>query len=174
MKRKHNTFSFCCGALLTALVCIMTMVIQIPIPLGYAHLGDAAILLGAAYFGRREAVWASGLGSSLADFLTGFTQWVIPTFLIKVIIVLIAGHLMFDKNGSFRLFHWRTFLAAILSMAWMVIGYTAVGSILYGSFAAGLASSPGLITEGVVNIAVYFAAAAVLEKAHIRQLIQAG
>ena len=142
--------------------------------LGYAHLGDAAILLGAAYFGRREAVWASGLGSSLADFLTGFTQWVIPTFLIKVIIVLIAGHLMFDKNGSFRLFHWRTFLAAILSMAWMVIGYTAVGSILYGSFAAGLASSPGLITEGVVNIAVYFAAAAVLEKAHIRQLIQAG
>ena len=59
-------------------------------------------------------------------------------------------------------------------MAWMVIGYTAVGSILYGSFAAGLASSPGLITEGVVNIAVYFAAAAVLEKAHIRQLIQAG
>ena len=81
---------------------------------------------------------------------------------------------MFDKNGSFRLFHWRTFLAAILSMAWMVIGYTAVGSILYGSFAAGLASSPGLITEGVVNIAVYFAAAAVLEKAHIRQLIQAG
>ena len=81
---------------------------------------------------------------------------------------------MFDKNGSFRLFHWRTFLAAILSMAWMVIGYTAVGSILYGSFAAGLASSPGLITEGVVNIAVYFAAAAVLEKAHIRQPIQAG
>ena len=46
--------------------------------------------------------------------------------------------------------------------------------LLYGSFAAGLASSPGLITEGVVNIAVYFAAAAVLEKAHIRQLIQAG
>ncbi len=135
MKRKHNTFSLCCGALLTALVCIMTMVIQIPIPLGYAHLGDAAILLGAAYFGRREAVWASGLGSSLADFLTGFTQSVIPTFLIKVIIVLIAGHLMFDKNGSFRLFHWRTFLAAILSMAWMVIGYTAVGDILYGSFA---------------------------------------
>ena len=132
MKQKVNTFSLCCGALLTALICIMTMVIQIPIPLGYAHLGDAAILLGAAYFGRREAVWASGLGSSLTDLLTGFTQWVIPTFLIKVIIVLIAGHLMFDKNGSFRLFHWRTFLAAILSMAWMVIGYTAVGSILYG------------------------------------------
>ena len=50
MKQKVNTFSLCCGALLTALVCIMTIVIQIPIPLGYAHLGDAFILLGAAYF----------------------------------------------------------------------------------------------------------------------------
>lgn len=171
MKQKVNTFSLCCGALLTALVCIMTMVIQIPIPLGYAHLGDAFILLGAAYFGRREAVWASGLGSSLADFLTGFTQWVIPTFLIKVIIVLIAGHLMFDKNGSFRLFHWRTLLAASLSMAWMVIGY--MGSILYGSFAAGLASAPGLILEGVVNIVAYYAIAAALEKVHVRRLLHA-
>lgn len=83
MKYTSNTFSLCCGALLTALICIMTMVIQIPIPLGYAHLGDAAILLGVTYFGRREAVWASGLGSCLTDLLTGFTQWVIPTFLSR-------------------------------------------------------------------------------------------
>ncbi len=172
MKYTSNTFSLCCGALLTALICILTMVIQIPIPLGYAHLGDAAILLGATYFGRREAVWASGLGSCLADLLTGFTQWVIPTFFIKVIIALIACRLLFDKNGSFRLFHWRSFLAAGVSMAWMAAGYTVMGSVLYGSLAAGLASSPGLIIEGIVNIAVYFAAAAVLEKAHVRRLIR--
>lgn len=171
MKQHTNTFSLCCGALLTALVCVMTMVIQIPIPLGYAHLGDAAILLGAAYFGRQEAVWASALGSSLADLLTGFTQWVIPTFFIKFLIALLAGRLMFDENGHFRLFHWRTFLAAFLSMAWMVVGYTAAGAVLYGSLAAGLASAPGLTMEALVNIAVYFAAAAVLERAHVRRLI---
>ena len=153
MKYTSNTFSLCCGALLTALICIMTMVIQIPIPLGYAHLGDAAILLGVTYFGRREAVWASGLGSCLTDLLTGFTQWVIPTFFIK-------------------LFHWRSFLAAGVSMAWMVAGYTAMGSVLYGNLPAGLASSPGLIVEGIVNIAVYFVVAAVLEKAHVRRLIR--
>ena len=104
MKYTSNTFSLCCGALLTALICILTMVIQIPIPLGYAHLGDAAILLGATYFGRREAVWASGLGSCLADLLTGFTQWVIPTFFIKVIIALIASGFCSIKtavSGSF-------------------------------------------------------------------------
>lgn len=173
MKHKINTFSLCCGALLTALVCIMTMVIQIPIPLGYAHLGDAVILLGAAYFGRREAIWASGLGSSLADLLTGFTQWVIPTFFVKVIIVLIARQLMFSKEGEYQLWHPRNFLAAVLSMAWMVLGYVAVGSILYGSIPAGLASAPGLILEGIVNIAAYYAIAAAFEKAHVRRLLHA-
>ena len=173
MKHKISTFSLCCGALLTALVCIMTMVIQIPIPLGYAHLGDAMILLGVAYFGRREAVWASGIGSSLADLLTGFTQWGIPTFFIKVIIVLIASQLMFDKEGGYRLWHPRNLFAAVLSMAWMVIGYVVVGSILYGSIPAGLASAPGLILEGVVNIAAYYAIAAALEKAHVRRLLHA-
>ena len=47
-----------------------------------------------------------------------------------------------------------------------------MGSVLYGNLPAGLASSPGLIIEGIVNIAVYFAAAAVLEKAHVRRLIR--
>ena len=59
-----------------------------------------------------------------------------------------------------------------ISMAWMAAGYTVMGSVLYGSLAAGLASSPGLIIEGIVNIVVYFAAAAVLEKAHVRRLIR--
>lgn len=173
MKQHTNTFTLCCGAFLTALVCIMTMVIQIPIPLGYAHLGDAVILLGAAYFGRKEAIWASGIGSSLADLFTGFTQWVIPTFFIKVIIVLIARQFMFDKKGRYHLWHLRNFLAVTISMIWMVFGYVMVGSILYGSIPAGLASAPGLILEGIVNIAAYYAIAAALEKAHVRTFLHA-
>lgn len=92
---------------------------------------------------------------------------------IKVIIVLIASQLMFDKEGGYRLWHPRNLFAAVLSMAWMVIGYVVVGSILYGSIPAGLASAPGLILEGVVNIAAYYAIAAALEKAHVRRLLHA-
>ena len=38
------------NALLIALVCVSTMVIQIPIPLGYMHLGNTCILLAGAMF----------------------------------------------------------------------------------------------------------------------------
>ncbi len=172
MKNKTTTFSLCCGALMTALICIMTMIVQIPIPLGYAHLGDAFILIAVAYLGKKEAIWASAIGSSMADLLTGYVQWIIPTFLIKMGIALIACWLITDQKGKFRLFGGHNALAAFLSMAWMVFGYVAAGCLLYGSFAAGLASAPGLIAEGVVNIAVYYVIAAVFERAHVREFIQ--
>ena len=168
-----TTFSLCCGALMAAVVCVMTMVIQIPIPLGYAHLGDAFILLTVAFLGRREGVWAGGLGSAMADLLTGYTQWVIPTFIIKALLAWIAGTLMFEKDGGFRMFSVRNALAAVASMAWMVIGYVVAGAFLYGSMAAGLASGPGLIVKSIFNIAVYFVVAGILEKAHVRRLIAA-
>lgn len=168
-----KTFQLCSGALMTAVICMMTMIIQIPIPLGYAHLGDAFILLTVAFLGRKESIWASALGSSLADLLTGYTQWVLPTFFIKAIIALIAGFLMFDRDGNFRLFSLRNAAACLLSMAWMVAGYVAFGSLLYGSPAAGFASAPGLTMKAILNIGVYFVMAGLLEKAHVRQFITA-
>ena len=71
------------NALAAALVCIGTMAIQIPIPLGYMHLGNACILLMAAMFGPVTGMLAGGIGSAMADLLTGYTQWVLPTLLIK-------------------------------------------------------------------------------------------
>ena len=41
------------------------------------------------------------------------------------------------------------------------------------SMAAGLASGPGLIVKSILNIAVYFVVAGVLEKAHVRRLLTA-
>ncbi|MDD3165282.1 MAG: ECF transporter S component, partial [Oscillospiraceae bacterium] len=41
------TKTLCAAAVAGALVCLATMVIQIPIPLGYAHLGDCLILVSA-------------------------------------------------------------------------------------------------------------------------------
>ena len=54
-----------------ALTCIATMLIQIPIPLGYAHLGDSVILITAYLFGPVVGALAGGIGSAMADILTG-------------------------------------------------------------------------------------------------------
>jgi hypothetical protein len=46
----------------------------------------------------------------------------------------------------------------------MAAGYTAFGAVLYDSLAAGLASAPGLLAEGAVNILAFYGAIKPLEK----------
>ena len=80
-----------------ALTCIATMLIQIPIPLGYAHLGDSVILITAYLFGPVVGALAGGIGSAMADILTGYPVWAVPTLLIKTIMPLIACYIFQNK-----------------------------------------------------------------------------
>ncbi len=120
---------------------------RIPIPLGYAHLGDAVIFLLALSIGRREALIAACLGSALSDVLGGFLLWAVPTLVIKFFMADIVWRIAGRGNAG-RL---RVLGAFVLSSVWMAAAYTVFGAALYASVAAGLASTPGLLMEGAVN-----------------------
>ena len=134
--------------LMTALVFIATFVPHIPIPLGYAHLGDAVIFLLALLVPRRPALIAACLGSALADLLGGFALWAVPTIVIKYgmaeIVYRIAPQGRAMGQG-------RIVTALLLSSLWMAFAYTLVGAVLYDGLIAALTSTPGLIVEGIVN-----------------------
>lgn len=75
MEQKAAVFSaanLCYAAVLTALVFILTFVPRIPIPLGYAHLGDAVIFASVLFSSRRQAAAAASIGSALSDLIGGF------------------------------------------------------------------------------------------------------
>lgn len=78
-----TTRELCLAAVMTAVVFLATFVPRIPIPLGYAHLGDAAIFLMVLFLGRRETLIAACFGSALSDLLGGFPLWIVPTIIIK-------------------------------------------------------------------------------------------
>ena len=163
----------CMTGVMAALVCVMTMVVQIPIPLGYAHLGDAFILLTVLFVGKRSGIWAGGVGSALADLLTGYAYWAIPTFVIKALMAWMVGKLAYNKEGNCTLFSARSLIGCAVGMVWMVVGYTVAGAFLYGGLAAGLASTPGLAVKGVLNLAVCYGVGALFEKAKVRPLLAA-
>ena len=162
---KITTGYLCITAVSTALVCVATMVVQIPIPLGYAHLGDSFIWLAAYLFDWKAGMFAGGVGSALADLLSGYPQWVLPTLIIKAVQGFLAAGLVRGKKGERKLFSVRTLAGIVLSMSEMVMGYVIGGAILAGSFASGLASAPGLLLKGILNCIVFYAAAAALKKA---------
>ena len=59
-------------------------------------------------------------------------------------------------------------LAAVMA-AVVFLAYTLFGALLYDSLAAGLASAPGLIAEGVLNSAIAIVAAGILQKTPLGQ-----
>ena len=171
---KENTAKYVTiNALSIALVCISTMAIQIPIPLGYMHLGNTCILLTSALFGPATGLLAGGIGSAMADLLTGYTQWVLPTLIIKSLMGLAIGYLAWGREKRMRMNAPRTLLASVAGVAVMVFGYTIAGAVMNGSIYTGLLQVPGLTLEGVIGMAIFYALGFILEKAHVLKLLRA-
>lgn len=167
--KKTDIRLMCITAVFIALTCTATMIIRIPIPLGYAQFGDCVILLATFLFGPFVGAVSGGVGSAMADFLGGYPIWCFPTFLIKSIFPLIMWVSIRKKDpakktGTVSTGSIRTFIGVALSMTFMVIGYTLSGALLYGSMAAGLSSAPGLIAEGIANGLAFYALAFLLTK----------
>ena len=152
------------NALWIALVFLSTRFLQFPIPLGYAHLGNAMILLAAVYFGPVTGMLSGGLGSALAD-LTSFPGWTLPTLIIKLLMGLICGIIAGKPHSRKpRAKQLRVLIAVVVTIAEMVFGYFVAGSILYSSVATGLLQVPGLTAEGIVGIILFYLLGSIFDK----------
>ena len=65
-----------CGILM-ALTTVMTMIVQIPVigAHGYVNMGDTVVLFTALYLGKKEGAIVGGLGSALADLISGYHRY---------------------------------------------------------------------------------------------------
>jgi uncharacterized membrane protein len=139
-----------------ALVCITTMVFIFPIPAtsGYFNFGDAIVMTTAFTFGPIIGAIASGLGSGLADLLSGWYNWVIFTAVIKGAEGYIAGTLAGDHATRTLT---KTVVAWFVGAIVMVAGYFVVQVFMYG-FGAAMAEAPfnfvQMAVAGVVGIPV--------------------
>lgn len=80
------------AALFTALTTVMTMVIQVPSPMqGYVNLGDCGVLLSAWVLGPAWGGAAAGVGSMLADLLSGYAHYAPGTLVIKTCMAVAAA-----------------------------------------------------------------------------------
>lgn len=165
--KDFNAKKLAVNALAIALVCVGTMVIQIPIPLGYMHLGNCCILLISIYFGNVTGMLAGGVGSCMADLLSGYPQWILPTLIIKGIMGLVIALIGYKKDGEAHIMRVRVAVGAVAGIAVMIAGYTFAGCFLYGSVAAGFAQIPGLSVEGVIGIVLFYVIGFAFEKAKI-------
>lgn len=154
-----------------ALVCVSTLFFKIPIPLGYAHLGNGIIFLASYFLGNPGGILCAGMGSALADMLGGWYSWMLPTLIIKSIMGGVVSKITYTNTKKPKLTNKKTFFALLTGSIVMVFGYFLAGTILYGSLASGIAQLPGLAGEAVVGIILFYLLGTGLEKAGISKLI---
>ena len=139
------------NGLMIALVCIATMVIQIPIPMtdGYVNIGESIIFVTSILFGPISGMIAGGLGSALADILTGYSHWALFTLLIKGFEGYIVGTIV-KKNANLV----KNILATLFGVVIMVVGYLLAGTFLQGSFIIALGSVLSNMLQGIISMII--------------------
>jgi uncharacterized membrane protein len=133
-------------ALLMALTFVMTSLVKIPLPTGYIHPGDGAVLLSAYILGPWGGLIAAGIGSASADYFGGYSAYMLPTFIAKGSMAFIFGSLMQrfpEKNLLYFAF------PAVIAMTAV---YFVSEVIMYGNVAGPLVNLPFSALQGLVGI----------------------
>ncbi len=114
---------------LAGVIAVLTLVVRVPIAptRGYIHLGDVGVYFAAFAFGPVIGLLAGGLGTALADILGGYAHWAPASFLFHGAQGLVAGYLAFKGTRGLHLLGWLA--GAVI----VVLGYFAVGAVLYGA-----------------------------------------
>ncbi len=153
------------SAMLAALTCAATMVIQIPSPMnGYVHLGDTVVLLSAFLLGPVYGTAAAGIGSMLADVFTGYLHYAPGTFVIKGAVALIACLLYGALRKRKLLCPVSALIAGLAGEAVMTAGYFGYAALLLGNGLSAAASIPGNVVQGVFGTLAAAVVAAILRK----------
>ena len=147
----EKTLKLTYTAMLTAMVCVATMLIR-PTLVGYTNLGDGFILLSAFLFGPFYGAVAGGIGSMLADIISGYAFYAPATLVIKGLIAVIAALLWkaMSKRGGDKV--WKKILASLVAEIWMAAGYWTFETLFLGEAKAALASVPNNIAQGLVGV----------------------
>ena len=152
----------CIAGMFAALTCVATMVFHIPTNFGYANLGDCFVLLGACFLGPGYGFAAGGIGSALADLLTGYAYYVPGTLIIKGGIAWIFAMLLRGGRGQGHPVY-RT-VCAVGAEVWMVLGYWFYKALILGKGAAALTSIPSNLAQGTVGVVLFTVAYVVITR----------
>ena len=167
---KEILLKICIAGMFAALICVATMIIQIPSPLGgYVNFGDCFILIAAWVLGPVYGFAAGGIGSALADLLSGYAHYVPGTFVIKGLIAVAAALIVrafLKKDEKLRLPGYV--VGGIAGEIIMVGGYYLYAAVALGKgFVVAFDSVLGNVVQGAFGVVLGTILAGVIAKTHV-------
>ena len=155
-------------ALFNALTTVATLVIQVPSPMsGYVNLGDAMVLLSAWILGPVYGTAAAGIGSMLADLLSGYAYYAPGTLIIKCLMAFVAAQVFLVLQDKTKGKRFAKVVSGLLAEIIMVVGYFGYAGLILGNGLSAALSIPGNLVQGgfgiIVSTVVYLALSQVIK-----------
>jgi len=174
--RSSTSFKAILTSMFAAMVCVATICIQIASPMGgYINLGDALVLMSAYLLGPVYGAAAAGIGSALADILTGYAYYAPGTLVIKAGIALIASALYRFLGRKAQHFPkaLRMSVCGIPAEFFMIAGYLVYAWVFLGHGPSAVASVPGNAVQAAAGIIIAAILTPIVEKPReIQEMLQ--
>ena len=139
---------------LAALTTVATLLIQIPSPTkGYINTGDVLVNLSAWILGPLFGGAAAGIGSALADLISGYTVYAPATLIIKAGMAVVS-YFVYKRLSQNRKSFFALLAGAVAAEIIMILGYAVFAGFLYGSVTTALLSVPENVVQGAFGAAV--------------------
>ncbi|SFR69216.1 ECF transporter S component [Anaeromicropila populeti] len=166
--KKDRITKLTLAALMAALTYVATTIVKIPSPTnGFIHPGDGMVFLSGILLGPIYGAFAAGIGSMLVDLLSGYTQYVLGTFVIKALAAFTCGLLYRVLSTRFHNAILPSILSGLAASSIIVLGYFGYTYLFLGMGISAAADIPGNIIQtlfGTFTVTIIFPA---LKKANI-------
>ncbi len=172
MQNKQSLLKTTYTAIFTTIIIIATSLIKFSTGMGegYIHFGDSIVYLTSCILPFPYCIFASAIGGGLADMLSGFALWSIPTAIIKSLNT-IPFLVICKISKNDKLFNKKTILAAFISGIITILGYFVAESILYSVTSATL-SILGNSIQAISSALIFFVIATALDKTKFKTIFK--
>lgn len=170
-KSKSTGKALAITAMFAALITVTTAFIKIPAPLGYAHAGDSVLYLAACVLPAPFSFAAASIGGALADLMSGYAVWALPTAIIKALNVLpffIVRLILSKKNKNDKILRLSVIPALVLTTAVTIGGYFVANCLIY-DFSAAVAEVTFNLVQSAVGAVLFAAMATALDAVKFKQ-----
>ena len=139
------------AAMLAAMTTIATMIIKVPTlgTNGYVNIGDTLVLICAWILGNPYGALAAGIGSALADLLSGYPAYIPGTAVIKFLMAFAASAIFGSAVKKGLHINISYIVSSIVAELIMVFGYFLYESTLLGY---GIAASASIVSNAVQGV----------------------
>lgn len=161
-------------AMFAALITVATAFIKVPTMFGYKHAGDSMLYIAACVLPFPYGIIASSIGGGLADLISGYPQWILPTAIIKALNAVpfvICRLLLAKKNKDNKIICLPLLIMLIPTALVTVFGYCVANYLMYG-WAAATAELATEWVQPLVGSIIYVFVGLVLDKINFKSKVK--